>query len=126
MKVDDFGPLDAAMSTLVTRFAIPSEVQAFIDDGFLAPLSENDAEKTVEFHIPSLQFTDERGRTTDFTLVWIHPDHNAQFCHYYHQTPGDLVNFYIRRDTTDLGDEILDIDSLDDLVYWLEEKRQSR
>lgn len=109
--------------TLATKYGISPELQTFIDDGFLELLSENDAEKTVELNIPSMQYKDGQGRITDFSVVWIHPDHNAEFCHYYDETPGDLANFYVRQETTDLGDEILDINSLDDLVCWLEERR---
>ena len=45
---------------------------------------------------------------------------NAQFCHYFDKQPGDLPNIYISKDTTDLGDELLEIDTLDDLVAWLD------
>ena len=114
------------MTDVQETYGIPDELQEFLKSGFLEVLTEEKAEYTVEFNIPSMQFKDGDGRITDFSVVWIHPDHNAQFCHYYEKVPGDLPNFYIRKDTTDLGDEILDIDSLDDLMCWLEEKRSDQ
>lgn len=110
------------MPDLAVDYKIPAELTDFIDDGFLEFLSENEAEKTVKFYIPSLAWTDELGHEISFTFVWIHPDFNAQFCHYYLETPGDLVNFYVFKETSDMGDECLDIESLDDLVCWLEER----
>jgi hypothetical protein len=83
----------------------------------------NPAEKTVEFHIPALRRTDEQGRITTFDLTWINPDYNSQFCHYYDQTPGDLVNFYLVKDTTDLGDDPVDLPDLDELLCWLKETK---
>jgi hypothetical protein len=80
-------------------------------------------EKTVEFHIPALRRTDEQGRITTFDLTWIHPDFNAQFCHYYDQSPGDLPNFYLKKDTTDIGDDDINLEDLDDLLCWLEETK---
>lgn len=109
------------MTNLAAMYKIPQEIQRFVDDGFLEVLSENDAEKTVEFHISSKRSTDRQGRTTTFTLTWIHPDFNAQFCHFYDQTPGDGPNFYVQCETADLGDELIELDSVEHLESWLEE-----
>ena len=111
------------MPNMLADYKIPAEFTTFIDSGFLECLSENDAEKTITFHIPSLAWTDESGHDITFTLVWIHPDFNEQFCHYYLEAPGDLANFYVFKETSDLGDEQLDIETLDDLICWLEERR---
>jgi hypothetical protein len=55
-----------------------------------------------------------------YSLTWIHPAFNAQFCHYYDETPGDLANFFVTRETERMADEQLDdLESLDDLVAWL-------
>ena len=62
--------------------------------------------------------TDDQDRDTTFSLVWIHPDFNDQFCHYYDSKPGDLANFYVVKETTDLGDDWLDVATLDDLLVW--------
>jgi hypothetical protein len=106
---------------LPAKYEIPDEVMAFVRDGFLEVVSEDEAKKTVEFHAPSKRRTDDEGRITSWSVVWIHPDHNAEFCHYYDEKPGDLPNFYVLQDTTDVGDELVDgIDSVDDLVGWLE------
>ena len=108
------------MADLVTDFAIPPEVQNLLDSGFLSLLSRDDATKTVEFSIPSLRSEDSEGRITTFTLTWIHPDFNAQYCHYYSEKPGDGPNFHIMKDTTDVGDELLDIATVSDLIAWLQ------
>ena len=113
------------MPNLAVDYKIPADLQAFIDSGFLEFLSENEAEKTLTFYIPSMEYTDEHGHDIGFTLIWIHPDFNAQFCHFYLETPGDLANFYVFKETSDSGDEQLDIETLDDLICWLQE-RQNR
>jgi hypothetical protein len=59
---------------------------------------------------------------TAYSLVWIHPDFNREFCWYYDETPGDLPNFYLTRGFSDLGEESIDVESIDDLIYWLEER----
>lgn len=73
--------------------------------------------------VPSLDQTDENGNGIIFTLTWIHPDYNAQFCHLYHETPGDLPNFYLKKEKVGAADEQIDIESLDDLTSWLEDKK---
>jgi hypothetical protein len=118
--------LEATMSTIAAKYKIPPELDQFIDTGFLALLSETEAEKTIKFDIPSVAWTDDRDRDTTFTLVWIHPDFNEQFCHYYDSKPGDLANFYVFKETTDLGDDWLELSTLDDLIAWLEEQQESR
>ena len=108
------------MGSLDTRFGVPPALQAFIDRQTLEIVSADDATKTIEFHLPSLRSTDSQNRITTVSVTWIHPDYNAQYCHYYDQVPGDLPNFYVTVDTTDLGDESLEINSLDELIAWLE------
>ena len=114
------------MPDLAVDYKIPTELSAFIDSGFLKFLSENGAEKTIKFHIPSMSWTDALGHDVTFSLIWINPDFNAEFCHYYLETAGDLANFYVFKETSDLGDEQLDIKSLDDLLCWLQEKQEVR
>ena len=104
------------MTEIAAKYKIPAEVMAFVRNSFLEVVSENEAEKTVEFHVPSKRHEDDEGRS----VVWIHPDFTAEFCHYYDEKPGDLPNFYVEKDTTDFGGELVeDVDTVEDLVRWL-------
>jgi hypothetical protein len=47
------------------------------------------------------------------------PDYNAQFCHYYHQTPGDLPNFYVAEENSEGPNKALDVNDLDELLDFL-------
>jgi hypothetical protein len=114
--------LECRMTALSQKYDIPPELDAYIASGFLELLAEHEAEKTVEFHVPALRRTDSDGRITSYALTWIHPAFNAQFCQYYDHAPGDLPNFHVTEDTTDLGDELLDLGSLGELTAWLEEQ----
>ena len=108
------------MTDLAEKYKIPAEVMEFVHDGFLEIVSEDEATKTVEFHIPSKRQTDDDGRITTYSVVWTHPDFNAEFCHYYDEKPGDLPNFYVEKDTTDVGDEPVDeMESVENLAGWL-------
>jgi hypothetical protein len=113
------------MSSTISEYGIPPELQSFIDSGYLVVVFEKPEEKTVTFGIPSLAFTDEGGAETFFTLDWIHPDFNAKYCHYYHDTPGDLANFYLNKSCRERGDELIDVESFEELIAWLDE-RQNR
>jgi hypothetical protein len=110
---------------LMTKYGIPLEIMAFIDSGFLELLAETEEEKTVSFHVPARRTVDGEGRITTYSIIWIHPDHNEQFCHFYLEKPGDLVNFYVFQGTTDVGDEQIDLNSVDELVAWLEHLQRS-
>ncbi len=110
------------MSDLALKYKIPAEIIAFVNEGLLVFLAEDEAMKTVEFHIPSKRQTDDEGRITSYSVTWIHPDFNAEFCHYYDEKPGDLPNFYVKEDTSDVGSDQIDgLESVGDLVAWLEE-----
>jgi hypothetical protein len=110
------------MSLVANRYAVPPEIDRFVDQGFLEVLTEGPDEMTVEFHIPSRVTTDRRRRITAYRVVWIHPDHNAQFCHYYQDTPGDLPNFYVEVENSEGPSEMLDdLETVDDLSVWLED-----
>jgi len=113
------------MSDLAAKYKIPPELDKFIDAGFLEFLSENESEKTIRFDIPLIAWTDDSDRDTTFSLVWIHPDFNEQFCHFYASKPGDLANFYVFKETRELGDDWLDVGTLDDLLAWLEERQEN-
>jgi hypothetical protein len=77
---------------------------------------------TVEFHIPSRVSIDRRRRITAYRIVWIHPEHNADFCHYYQDTPGDLPNFYVEVENSEGPSEMIDeLETVDDLSAWLED-----
>jgi hypothetical protein len=114
---------DAEMQNIALKYTIPPELFRFITGGLLKLLSEDEAEKTVKFDIPTLAWTDDEDRHVTFTLVWIHPDFNEEFCHYFDQRPGDLPNFYLFKETSGLGDDWLEIDTLDDLVVWLQQQQ---
>ena len=106
----------------IEAYGVPDELASFVDDGFLHIVFEKAEEKTVTFGIPSLAYTDENDNEFFFTLDWIHPDFNAQFCHLYHEKPGDLANFYLKKECRSIGDEDIDVPTLDDLLAWLEER----
>ena len=109
------------MIDLALKYQIPAEVMAFVNDGFLVFLAEDEAKKTVEFQIPSKRTTDKEGRITSYSVIWIHPEFNAEFCHYYDERPGDLPNFYAEEDTSDVGSDQIDrLESVEDLVGWLD------
>ncbi len=107
------------MTDLAVKYKIPADVMAFVHDGFLEVASEDEATKTVEFHIPSKRQTDDEGRITTYSVVWTHPDFNAEFGHYYDENSDDNPNFYAEIDTTDVGSDLVDVESVDDLVEWL-------
>lgn len=113
------GRADTAMD-IFQDFKLPHELRPFWESGMLELVTEDHEKKTAEFHMPRLRRTDGEGRITTYSLTWIHPDFNAQFCHYYSEMPGDSPNFYVTEDTTDVGDELLEITSIDELVEWLE------
>jgi hypothetical protein len=51
---------------LTAEYKIPAELSAFVDDGFLVPLTPTPEEKTIAFDIPSLAYFDERNN--DYSL----------------------------------------------------------
>ena len=108
---------------VTTDYGVPDELGRFVDDGFLLVVFKKPKEKTVTFAIPSLSYRDENGIETDFTLDWIHPSFNAEFCHYFHETPGDLANFYLNKGSRERGDERIELQSLEDLLDWLADKQ---
>jgi hypothetical protein len=104
------------------KYQIPAEVMSFVQDGLLVVAEENPDRATVEFRIPSLGNADSSDKYTLYNLVWIHPDFNAEFCHYFDKTPGDLPNFYVRIDTEHSREEQVEgLATVDDLVDWLNE-----
>jgi hypothetical protein len=114
------------MSEIGQRYALPGDVDRFVDDGFLEVLWEDTEQRTIEFHIPSRISSDHRGRVTAYRIVWIHPEHNAEFCHFFADVAGDLPNFYVEVCTSDGPDEMLDqLQSDEDLECWLQEFQSS-
>ena len=114
------------MPELEKTYGIPAELREFVDAGFLVVAFEKPEERTVTFGIPSLAYTDENDVDTYVTLDWIHPNFNAQFCHYFHEKPGDVANFYLTEACRERGDELMDVESLDDLIAWLADKQHRR
>ena len=49
------------MNDLAEKYKIPAEVMEFVLSGFLEVVFEDEAKKTVEFHIPSKRRTDDEG-----------------------------------------------------------------
>lgn len=111
------------MQDLESTYDVPAELKRFVDAGFLVVVFEKPEERTVTFAIPGLAYTDENKVETYLTLDWIHPDFNAQFCHYFREEPGDLANFYLMRACRERGDDLIDVESLDDLIAWLSERQ---
>lgn len=110
------------MDDIHSNFAIPRQLAPFIDNGFLEVLSQDKSRRTIEFHMPSKRFVDAGGRMTTYSLIWIHPEYNAEFCHYHDRAPGDVPNFWITEDVEEVGNEQVDgLQSVDDLVVWLTE-----
>jgi hypothetical protein len=108
------------MSQLAAKYAIPPELDTFIDRGFLVLLHEDPVHKTVEFHVPSRLTVDHEGRATTYSLTWIHPEFNAEFCSTWIETPGDAPNFEVEIDIESVGsDSVADLDTVDHLVCWL-------
>jgi hypothetical protein len=114
------------MSQIGQKYAVPPEIDQFVDQGFLEVLVERPERMTVEFHIPSRVNEDHRRRITAYRIVWIHPAHNAEFCDYYEENPGDLPNFYVEIcDSEGPSQMIDDLETADDLSVWLEEFQSS-
>jgi hypothetical protein len=110
------------MSDIGQRYEVPTDVDQFVDQGFLEVLTERPDGTTVEFHIPSRVSVDRRGQITAYRIVWIHPAHNADSCDYCDEVPGDLPNFYVEVCLSDGPSEIIDdLSTDDDLSAWLEE-----
>ena len=110
------------MSQIGERYALPKEIDRFIDGGFLELSMEQPDEMTVHFNVPSTQSIDHRGRITAYCMTWIHPDHNAEFCHYYEETRGDMPNFFVEVCNGE-GPSVMidDLETVDDLEVWLED-----
>jgi hypothetical protein len=102
------------MADLATKYAIPPEVMEFVADGFLEVLREDEAEKAIEFHIPSPRREDGAGRATSYSLTWTHPA----------VAGGAEPNFEVMSDCEDVGGEYIDLSTLDDLIAWLEHSRE--
>ena len=114
------------MSEIGQRYAVPADIDQFLDQGFLNVLTERPNEKTVEFHIPSRLSVDRHGRIAAYRIVWIHPYYNADFCHFYDEVRGDLPNFYVEVRLSDGPSAIVDdLSTDDDLAAWLEECRST-
>lgn len=111
------------MQELETKYGVPAELKRFVDAGFLVVAFERPEERIVTFGIPGLASTDANDVETYFTLDWIHPDFNGQFCHYFREKPGDLANFSLKRACRERGDDLIDVESLEDLIAWLSERQ---
>jgi len=115
------------MTDLATTYDIPDEIMEFVRSGVLAVAEETPDRATVEFRITSLGSTDASDRYTLYNLVWIRPDRNAEFCHYYDEKPGDLPNFFVRIDTDHSRDEQVEgLETVDDLADWLTETQEAK
>jgi len=115
------------MTDLATTYDIPDEIMEFVRRGILEVAEEAADRATVEFRIPSLGNADASDRYTLYNLVWIRPDRNAEFCHYYDEKPGDLPNFFVRIDTDHSRDEQVEgLETVDDLADWLAETQEAK
>ena len=115
------------MTDLATTYDIPTEIMEFVRSGFLEAAEENPDRATVEFRIPSLGNADSSDKYALYNLVWIRPDRNAEFCHFYEEKPGDLPNFFVRIDTDHSRDEQVEgLETVEDLSDWLSEKQEEK
>jgi hypothetical protein len=113
---------ESLMTHIAQRYGVPAEIEQFLVSGFLELLGEQPDRMTVEFHIPSRVSVAHRRRITAYRIVWRHPAHNAEFCDYYHEAPGDLPNFYVEiRNSEDPRAVIDGSETLEHLSAWLEE-----
>jgi hypothetical protein len=94
-----------SMNKLALRFGLPADLEKLIDTGVFAVTGEDDATKTLRLVIPSPSPAGSQGPNQDRQHHL--PDYNAQFCHYYHETPGDLPNFYVAEKNSEGPDEPL-------------------
>lgn len=108
-----------SLSVVQAEYGVPDELMAHVRSGVLQVLSLYPAERTVTFDHPKLRHTDRSGRLNSCVVVLIHPNFNAEFCHYYDKVPGDLPNFMVTEPTEGDRDEESDAEELDDLLGWL-------
>jgi hypothetical protein len=57
------------MSDIGERYAVPAEIDPFLDRDFLEVLTERPDRMTVEFHIPSRVTVDHRERITAYLAM---------------------------------------------------------
>lgn len=108
-------------TTSLAEFKIPLDLQKFIDDGFLHLLSVNEDQKYLEFYIPSRRNIRNNNEIETYSMIWIHPDFNNDYCHFYLHQAGDLPNFYVQICSSNgRNEQLTGIDSFDQLVIWLE------
>jgi hypothetical protein len=112
--------------TVLTDYDVPDDLISLVDEGFLKISTVDEDERTIYFTIPSKQVDFTRDHIMIYPLVWIHPDFNDQFCHFYIAEPGDLPNFFVERQYSDAAPEAVDgLDSVDELISWLDELKES-
>ena len=115
------------MNDIAEKYNIPAEIMEFVEAGLLQMAEENDEKATIEFDIPSLGYAELDGRYKFYRLIWINPEQNAEFCHFYTETPGDLPHFYVGIETDHSRDEQVEgLESLDNLIDWLKEKQKAK
>lgn len=119
--------MNTAQQVLVAqKYNIPQEIIEFIEIGFLDILSASWPEKTIEMHLPLKKTINSQGKVTSYVVTWIHPEFNKTLCHYYTNEPGDEPNFYVTEETTDSGGKTIDdLETIDDLVDWLESMKSA-
>ena len=115
------------MNDIAEKYKIHAKIMEFVEAGLLQVAMEDAEKATIEFDIHSLGYAELDGRYKFYRLVWINPERNAEFCHFYSETPGDLSHFYVGIDTDHSRDEQVEgLESLDDLIDWLKEKQKAK
>ena len=115
------------MIDLAEKYKLPVDIVKFVENGFIEMASDDEARRTVRFDIPSLGIVTDSDEFTFYTLIWIHPDYNAEFCDYYIEKPGDLPNFYVEIHSPNAANrQVEDLNEVDDLVDWLEEAHEAK
>jgi hypothetical protein len=110
---------------LQTAFALPPDLIPFIESGFLEVLTADAHRGSVEFHIPCLCSTDRRGYITSYAVHWTRPDRDGTVGPFEYASGGGQPNFLVVKDNSSLGDEIIDLETTEDLVCWLDEMRDA-
>lgn len=110
------------MQRLAAQYGIPTEVMRYVEVGLLQILREDEAQRTVEFHLALLQSHNGNGNghAATFALTWIHPEVKERFDPLYVNGSGELPNSFVTRNGVGSGDEEVDgLETVDDLLAWL-------
>jgi hypothetical protein len=107
------------LANLAEKYVLPPALKSYIDSGVLELISEDEANQTLDFTIRAYRFENRHGDITTVDVYWTHPGHHAAWCRTHGVDPKEEPNFEVIEDTTDLGEDYLDINTIDELIEWL-------